>query len=91
MPETRMQFLAQVVDGDGALVKSGEIVGGPQFLADFHRDMRDQHAMPLPEMLDLPLTRIEEVIEVVNEEHGFARSFRCTAAAQQHVERTLAG
>ena len=81
-----MELFPQVLHGDGALVGFSEIpVGGAEAPANFHGDMRDQHAMLLPELLDLLLAHVQEAVEIMDEEHPLARGVRRATPAKENV------
>jgi hypothetical protein len=87
-----MKFISQVLHLDGALVSFREgATPTAKILAQFHRDMGDEHAMFAPELVDLLLAGIKKVIEVVNEQHALARCIRRAAPAEQNVIGVLSG
>src|SRR5688572_33482132 len=88
--EPWLQFLAQMLDGDGALVDVGQIVfrGGRGF-AELHGDVRDHDAVFAPELFDLPLAAVDEVIEIMHEKHALARGIRRAAPPEENVVSTL--
>ncbi len=87
-----MQFLAQVLHGYSALVDLREIVPRRlEVFSDPDSDMCDQDAMLLPQLVDLLLATVEEVVEVVDEQHALPRCVRCTAATEEDIVSTLGG
>jgi hypothetical protein len=81
-----MQFLPQVLYGDGAVIELGQIVmRRAQPASGLHRHVRDEHAVPAPEFFDLPLTGLEKVVEIMDKEDALARRRGRSAPVEQDI------
>lgn len=88
----RLEFIAQLLHGYGSLVHVGKVAAsGTDFVADFYGDVSNEHAMLSPEILDLSLTAINEVIQIVDKEDPFAGRDRRAASTEQNIVSALRG
>jgi hypothetical protein len=84
--------VAEVLDVEGAFIDARKIVPGfSQPVAKFYRHMGDEDAVLLPELIDLPLATIDEVVEVMDKEDAFTGSNGSAATTEQNVIGALAG